>query len=202
MINATSQYWCLHRFLITILFLWYFFLIRKHSLHSWIAFIAKCKHLLLLNYYFSALLPLPVCWYRRAAVQRGLPCSRVGWRCGTFPFRQCPISQSGATRRSDASPGSCKHLSRAEEGHTELKRTIIPPGNTGPEVRLTRADGKGFFTFLYEDPSHCCCHGYKDVLRFWEPSKQRLFKASLKQIQVDAETCSTLDFHLSYMGVL
>lgn len=106
--------------------------------HSWV----QCRPAA------SSSAPSPAGWCRRAAGQRGLPCSKVGACSGTSPGRQCPISQSESTRPSDASPGSCKHLSRAERVLTELERTIYSPGNTGPEVCFTPANVKAFLMLL------------------------------------------------------
>lgn len=155
-----------------------------------------------LDWRSSVLLPSPVCWYRRPAVQRGIPCSKVGSSCGTFPGQQCPISQSEATRPSDVSPGSCKHLSRAETVHTELKITICSPWKHWPWDWFHPADGKGFFT-TYRDPTTLLLPWLQRC--FWEPSTQRSyesFKAILKQRRVDGQTCNTLYLYLSHMVVL
>lgn len=98
------------------------------------------------NLFRKKLSYVPVCWYHRPAVQRGLPGSRVGSRCGTFPALRCPISQSEVTRPSDASSGSCKRLRRAQRVRAELavqictdwwKQPPLPTGSTGPGVWVT-----------------------------------------------------------------
>lgn len=126
----------------------------------------------------SVRLPSPVCWYRRPAVQRGLPCSKVGSSCGTFPGQQCPISQSEATRPSDVSPGSCKHLSRAETAHTELKVTLCSPWKHWLWGWFHPADGKGFFT-AYRDPTTLLLPWLQRC--FWEPSTQRSYESFKEQ---------------------